>query len=71
MKVNHNGILEHINRRENNWILASLGRHAGTKKPDTRIQQPIPTSVNRYNVLQTLNEPLPKAPIPKYEHSDP
>ena len=36
------------------------------KKPHTRIQQLIPASVNRYNVLQTLIEPLPKAPIPKY-----
>ena len=37
------------------------------KRPHTRIQQQISTSVNRYNVLQTLIEPLPKAPIPKYE----
>ena len=30
-KLNHSGILEHINRRENNWIPASSGRRARTK----------------------------------------
>ena len=33
------------------------GRHKRLRKPNTRYCQPIPRSVNRYEVLQKLNEP--------------
>jgi hypothetical protein len=42
--------------KEGTWIFTNLGRHKRLSKPDTRYCQPIPRSVNWYEVLQNLNE---------------
>jgi hypothetical protein len=56
-KLNQDGILARNEGKEGTWIFTNSGRHKRLSKPDTRYCQPIPRSVNWYEVLQNLNEP--------------
>ena len=56
-KLNQDGILAQNERKEGTWILANSSRHKKLRNPDTRYCAPIRRNVNRYEVLQNLNEP--------------
>jgi hypothetical protein len=56
-KLNQDRISVQNEGKESTWNLANSGRYKRLSKPDTRYCQPIPKSVNRYEVLQNLNEP--------------
>jgi hypothetical protein len=55
-KLNHDGISEQNEGKEGTWILANSGRRKRLRQPDTGYCQPIPRSVNQYEVLQNLIE---------------
>jgi hypothetical protein len=55
--MNQDGISAKNERKEGTWILANSAKHKRSRNPDARYCQLIPRSVNRYKVLQNLNEP--------------
>jgi hypothetical protein len=56
-KPDQDAILARDDGKQGTWILADSGRYKRLRKPDTRYCQSFSRSVNRYEVLQNLDEP--------------